>query len=285
MDSQRLLGGLLMAQLRGGGGSLKRPFADITHTPFEVVRDLAYGPDANQCLDVYRSPDASNAPVLFMVHGGAWMAGDKGSQRVIEGKVLHWLPKGYILVSVNYRFVPAVNVLQQRDDLAAALAYVQAHAAEWGGDPSRVVLMGHSAGAHLLGLLAAGADAIDDNGQSKWRGAVLLDSAAIDVVSIMSAVHPPFYDRVFGSDPAYWQCVSPYHCLNTSVPPMLVVCSQSRERSMAAATRFARKAAQLGGAVQVLPVMLSHQEINEKLGEDATYTAEVDRFLSSLGLP
>ena len=76
-----------------------------------VERDLAYGSDPAQRLDVYRPGNAQNAPVIFMVHGGGWARGDKEAAGVVNNKVEHWLPKGYIVVSVGYRLVPQVTPL------------------------------------------------------------------------------------------------------------------------------------------------------------------------------
>src|SRR5688572_21443269 len=71
-----------------------------------VVRDASYGSDPAQRLDVYSPPNASKAPVLFIVHGGAWMYGDKANDGFVTNKVSHWLPQGYVVVSTNYRLSP-----------------------------------------------------------------------------------------------------------------------------------------------------------------------------------
>jgi acetyl esterase/lipase len=93
-----------------------------------VLRDLAYGGDLHQRLDVYRPKLASEAPapVLFMVHGGAWHLGDKATPEVVANKVAHWVSRGFVLVSVNYRMLPEADPLQQADDVARALAFAQA---------------------------------------------------------------------------------------------------------------------------------------------------------------
>jgi arylformamidase len=110
---------------------------------------------ADQRMDVYIPADARAAPVLFLVHGGGWRRGDKAHGRLIDNKLAHWLPAGFIVVSINYRMLPQADVLTQRDDVVAALAKAQSLAPSWGGDASRFVLMGHSAGAHLVALVAS----------------------------------------------------------------------------------------------------------------------------------
>jgi len=250
-----------------------------------VERDLSYGSDPAQKLDVYLPRDAKQAPILVMVHGGAWMVGDKSNTGVVANKVLHWLPRGYIVVSVNYRMSRPPSPLNQAMDVGRALAFVQAHAAEWSGDPSRVVLMGHSSGAHLVALLTVAPDMVGRAGAGPWVGTVSLDSAAVDVVELMQGRHPRLYDKVFGADPAHWAEVSPLHRLAARPAPMILVCSSRRDDSCPAARRLAAKAVSLGGRVTVLPLDLKHGEINAELGRSPSYTASVDDFLRSLGLP
>ncbi len=250
-----------------------------------VERDISYGPDAQNKLDVYIPANAKAAPVLVMVHGGAWMVGDKAAASVANNKVARWLPKGYILVSVNYRMSHSPNPVQQADDVGTALAYAQTHAASWGGNPERVLLMGHSSGAHLVSLVAADPQIALGKGARPWLGTVALDSAAMDVVRTMEKKHYGFYDRVFGKDKAFWAEASPYQRLNTKPAPMLLVCSSQRDDSCPAARAFAEKVQSLGGRATVLPVDLKHGEVNSVLGSAGTYTAGVESFMQSLGLP
>lgn len=251
----------------------------------DVLHNLSYGPDAVQRLDVYRPYAAHGAPIIVMVHGGAWMFGDKGNPSVVEPKAGHWESAGYVFVSVDYRLWPKAGPLEQAQDVAAALAYVQHHAADWGGDASRVVLMGHSAGAHLVALLAAAPSMAAAQGASRWLGTVSLDSGAIDVPGIMAGPHARFYDRVFGSDPAFWRQVSPLDQLGRDATPILLVCSSLRIESCPHNQAFAQRAKALGVKASVLPVALKHGDINSTLGAQGSYTTAVDAFLRGLGLP
>ena len=157
------------------------------------LRDLAYGSDREQRMDVYLPQQAklqaAGAPVILMVHGGAWRIGDKAHKPVIENKVARWVPKGFVFVSVNYRMQNSVTPLQQAEDIARALAAAQGKAASWGADPTKFILMGHSAGAHLVALLAAAPQGARKFGAAPWLGTVALDSAALDVPQIMNARH------------------------------------------------------------------------------------------------
>ena len=123
------------------------------------------------------------------------------------------------------------------------------------------------------------------SGAKPWLGTVSLDSAALDLVELMNAPHPRFYDRVFGARPDRWIEMSPLHRLEAPPVPMLLICSSRRSDSCAASQRFAAKAAALGGRATAVPLDLAHGQINSELGQAPAYTASVDTFLRSLGLP
>jgi acetyl esterase/lipase len=251
-----------------------------------LQQNIAYGSHPKQQLDVYKTGGAASSPIIFMVHGGAWMAGDKCAHRVVQRKISHWLPRGYIFVSVNYRLLPEAGPLEQANDVAAALAYTQRNAAAWGGDSSRLLVMGHSSGAHLLALLCSDSAISTAQNAGPWLGAILLDSACMDVVSIMQAPHRPLYDHAFGRRPQYWQAASPLHRLGREAPaPMMIVCSSLREDSCGQAQAYAGRVNSLGGRANVLPMSLTHADINGELGSVSAYTAAVDAFIRSLGLP
>jgi arylformamidase len=247
-----------------------------------ITRDVPYGSDKQQRFDVYSPMAAKGAPIIFIVHGGAWFLGDKAAQAVVENKVAHWVPRGFIVVSTNYRLLPKADPIEQAKDVARALATAQDKAASWGGDRTRFILMGHSAGAHLAALLATTPSISFGIVSTPWLGTVLLDSAALDVVKIMETKHYRFYDRAFGRDPAYWKSASPFHAVAGAGKPILAVCSTQRADSCPQANRFVQKASSLGIRASVLERNLSHKEINQRLGEEQNYTEAVDSFLSSL---
>jgi acetyl esterase/lipase len=247
-----------------------------------VLRDVAYGADPAQRFDVYLPANARNAPLIVMVHGGGWANGDKDNPGVAANKVAHWLPQGYALVSVNYRLLPQATPLQQAGDVALAVAKVQALAAGWGADGTRTILMGHSAGAHLVTLLDLDPSFLAQAGARKPLGTVALDSAAMDLVQVMEAPHLPLYDRAFGSDRGTWIAASPYHQMGASAPPLLAVCSSRRADACAQARHLADKASARRIRVEVLPQDRSHAEINHDLGLPSPYTQAVDAFLRSL---
>ena len=248
-----------------------------------VIRDIPYGGDPAQRMDVYLpAQGAARAPVIFVVHGGGWRRGDKAMASVVQNKVARWVPRGFVLISTNYRMLPGARPIEQARDVARALAFAQARAAGWGADRDRFVLMGHSAGAHLVGLIAAEPALAYDQGALPWLGTVSLDSAALNVVAIMQGPHLPLYDDAFGSDPAYWRAASPLQQLKTRGAPFLAVCSTRRQDSCPQAHNFVDKAHSLRMRGEVVGEDLSHREINENLGLPSDYTAQVEAFLATL---
>ncbi|SFA50824.1 alpha/beta hydrolase fold domain-containing protein [Metapseudomonas otitidis] len=264
----------------------RREARQLEQAGIRVLRDIAYGNDERQRLDVYlpANPGRGPAPVIFMVHGGAWVTGDKDNGSVALNKALRWVPQGVVLVSANYRMLPDTPPLAQADDVARALAHAQQLASGWQANPARFVLMGHSAGAHLVALLDAAPEIAAQQGARPWIGTVALDSAAFDVESIMQAPHMKLYDKAFGTDPATWQAASPTLRLEQPGTPLLAVCSTRRDDACPQARGFASKGRSLGKRVEVMGVDMSHRQINHELGQDNGYTRDVERFLRSLGV-
>jgi arylformamidase len=247
-----------------------------------IVRDVAYGSDNLQRLDVYAPAQAKAAPVIFMVHGGGWAFGDKSARNVVENKVKRWVTRGFLVISVNNRLQPGTDPLGQAQDVAHALAAAQDKAATWGGDRNKFILMGHSAGAHLIALVSVSPQLAKQAGAAPWLGSVLLDSAALDVPQLMQLPHFDLYDRAFGKDSASWKAVSPIDLLSQAGPPILAVCSSQRRASCPQTTRFVAKATALGTRASVLREDLTHGEINQRLGADGPYTEAVEDFMRSL---
>ena len=263
-----------IGRIIGAVAALLLPAVALALSPTQA--DIPYGPDKQQRLDVYAPAGAMHAPVIVMVHGGGWRIGDKAHGGVTGSKAEHYLARGYMFVSINYRMENAVTPLDEAADVAQALDYVRRHAQSWGGDASHLVLMGHSAGAHLVALLSA--DPAHAN-LAPWRATVVLDSAALDVPRVMQARHMGLYDDAFGKDEALWTAASPYHQLTRGAVPMLLVCSSRRLDSCPQATAFAAKAKEIGAEAATLPEDLSHMEINRSLGETGAYTNAVDQFI------
>ncbi len=109
-----------------------------------VTRDIPYATaHERQVLDVHAPAGAKNLPVVFWIHGGGWQTGDKAD---VELKPQWFMDQGFVFVSTNYRLLPEVDMGTLIRDVAKSFSWVQKHIAEYGGDPTRVLLGGHSAG-------------------------------------------------------------------------------------------------------------------------------------------
>jgi acetyl esterase/lipase len=148
-----LLLGLLMSLASGCTGlTLALANAPALFGDYEAERDIGYGGDAGRLLDVYR-PAAAHAgtrPVIVFLHGGGWVNGSKKQYRFVAEALTS---RGYLVVVPAYRLYPIARFPAFVEDAAQAVAWTRKHAAEFGGDPQRLFVMGHSAGAHIAALL------------------------------------------------------------------------------------------------------------------------------------
>lgn len=248
-----------------------------------VIRDFAYGTDKKQRMDIYLPSTPNHVPIIFMVHGGAWRLGDKTASSVTLNKVTRWASKGFIVISSNNRLLPEATAYEQVNDVALALASAQTNAEKWGGNRDKLVLMGHSAGAHIVSVLSSNPALVIKAGGNAWLGTVSLDSAAMDVPSIMQAKHARFYNDAFGENAQLWADASPIHQLSAASRPLLAVCStQRKDDSCGQANKYAKQAQTFNVRVEVLPQNLSHMDINKMLGLPSDYTIGVEKFMSSL---
>lgn len=249
-----------------------------------LVQDVSYGTSDAQLLDVYHgAAHATPGPVLLLVHGGGWRSGDKAMPDIVRSKVRHWLPRGFVVVSVNYRMSTDVTPLDEAGDVAAALAYVQRHADEWGGDPAKVVLMGHSAGANLVAQVTANPALQLAAGTRPWLGTVALDSAAYDVPRLMSGPHQKTYDKAFGTDEELWRRASPTLNVGGTPHPVMLVCGTWPE-SCGQADGLAGALAKSGSPVTLFKTFLNHGQVNASMGTPGALTDATDSFLRGLGL-
>jgi arylformamidase len=271
-----------MQQLREASRQ-QRPVA--VPTGGTAIRNVAYGADPAQRFDLYLPANPSRAPVVFYLHGGGWANGDKTNPG-LANKLVYWLPKGYAVISSNYRMVPVSMPLEQARDVARGVALAQRRAGEWKLDPARVVLMGHSAGAHLVALLGANPRLLAEAGARPPLGVVSLDSGALDVPALMGQRRvPKLYHDAFGADPAYWRSVSPQQQLGHDGVPMLLVCASERDFPTSPceeARKLARRAEALRVPMQVQPEPLNHGEINKDLGLPSDYTGRVSAWIDQL---
>lgn len=260
----------------------------------KVRRNIVYAEEKDSAkrmtsLDLYGPVSASGRPIMIWVHGGAWRIGDK---RRVLNKPKAFVERGYLLVSVNYRLYPAADYKQQTSDIAKAIRWVRDNAKEIGGDPGKIYLMGHSAGAHLAALVATDESYLQKEKLplSVIKGVVLLDGAGYDVprqieLAGLSSLKQ-LYQTIFSEDEAKQKEASPINYVKRGkgIPPFLILHVARRADSKAQSREFGKKLKNAGISAEVVSAKnKSHATINKEFGlpNDAP-TIAVFEFLESL---
>ncbi|WP_446654061.1 alpha/beta hydrolase [Blastomonas sp.] len=251
------------------------------------ARTIAYGNSAAQQLDLYlpeATRPASGYPLVVFVHGGGW---SKGSKDMVQQKPDFFNAKGWAFASVGYRLVPEAPVEQQAADVAAAIARLKRDSAALCIDPQRIVLMGHSAGAHLSALVGTDPQWMGPD-IGALAGVILLDGAAYDVAEQMrqgSFMTKRTYEPAFGTEPQRQARLSPtLHAAAPNAPRWLILYVARRADATAQSIALARALQQGGARVQLTGMDgESHMTINRELGQPGNpQTDAVDAFLTDL---
>ena len=180
--------------------------------------NIAYGPDPQQRLDVYVPESAAREPrpVVVFWHGGRWRFGDKADYRFVGAALAE---SGYVTVVANYRHYPQVKMPGFLSDAAQAALWAAAHSKEYGGDPERLYLTGHSAGAHLAALVTLDPRFFAAAGQSAPHIAGVIGlSGPYDFLPLLE----PDVQDMFGPPPIYPES-QPINFVRGDAPPMLLV--------------------------------------------------------------
>lgn len=193
----------------------KEPYSGVT-----VTRDERYGSDERNRLDVFR-PDAAAAavPVLVFVHGGGYERGDKrAAGSPFYDNVMLWAADHRMVgVNMTYRLAPAHPWPAAVQDIAAAIVWVRANIARFGGDPGRIILMGHSAGATHVSSYLAHPEISTDN-PARVAGAILVSGT----YDLKPDIDVPGQRSYFGADTALWPERSSISGLVKTNVPLLV---------------------------------------------------------------
>jgi acetyl esterase/lipase len=185
---------------------------------YSVVRGIPFG-DQGLKLDVYRPDHAAGAPVVVFFYGGSWqskIALGRGAYKFV-GQAL--TQEGYVAVIADYRLYPQVKYPQFLGDCAQAVAWAHAHAAEYGGDPDKLVLMGHSAGAYNAVMLALQPSYLRAaGGDRSWLRGVVGLAGPYDFLPIVD----PDIKTVFGPE-QQWPQTQPIAYADGRAPPLLLM--------------------------------------------------------------
>lgn len=200
----------------------------IVPSDIKVYRNLDYVqgvdyPKDKDKLDIFMPAGAEKAPTLLVFHGGALMRGDKSEQQFVPEC---FVPEGFGVVVANYRLSPDVMHPAHIQDAAAAFAWVTKNIAKYGGDPERIYVAGHSAGAYLALLVAL---------DPSYLRVHSLDPSAIRAVLAVSPftwVEEVAKERdksVWGTDPEVWKQASLRPYIGRRKPPVLAVYADGDE--------------------------------------------------------
>lgn len=282
------LGALVAAPLVSTMPAKPVAAATATTIPGEAID---YGSHPLQAMDFYpASKDFSGPrPLIVFVHGGAWAGGDK-SDSTGAAKIRHYTGNGYALASVNYRLLPEVDIEDQARDVAAAIARLRDSSKELGIDKQRIVLMGHSAGAHLAALVATDPQWLDrfDMRPDDIAGVVLLDGAAYDVPVQIRDAGPLLgfaYQIAFGSRTARQDQLSPARHADGQNARRFLLLHVERPDAKRQAEVLGEELRREGTDAQVMAFpgrgMEGHNLINAMLGRsDSPATVPVDEWLA-----
>lgn len=224
----------IAASLRQLGAVINPPATAPLYAPLQprepyaaaaVTRNQAFGSHPLQCLDVFapaQPPSNTPRPILLFVHGGGFIRGDKRStDSPFYDNIMLWAAgSGLLGININHRLAPEYPWPAAQQDIAAALLWIQSHAAAHGGDPQRIILCGHSAGAaHIAQYLAHPTLRLGNDGV---RGAILVS----DIYDTVAFGDNPARRAYFGSDPAQIAARSAQAGLIQCGVPLLIACAE-----------------------------------------------------------
>jgi acetyl esterase/lipase len=188
-----------------------------------VTRDVPYAAHPRQCLDVFRPERARDADVVVFLHGGAFVRGDKRVTPEVYDNVLYWFARqGCVGFNIEYRLAPESQYPGGATDVALAVAWVRAHAREHGGNPARIFLIGHSAGATHAAAYAC--DPVVRPAEGLGLAGLVLISGRLRADARPDNPNAAAVRAYFGDDESLYDVRSPVtHAANLDVPVFIAI--------------------------------------------------------------
>lgn len=262
------------------------------------IQDLPYVENghARQVLDIYRPEQAAGKlPIMFWIHGGGWQTGDK-SDVALKPKI--FTGRGFVFVSTNYRLLPDVKMDDLIGDVAKSLGWVYQNIAKHGGDPERIYVGGHSAGAQLAAILCTDHRLVEREGVpfEVLEGCVPVDGDTYDIpLIIMTAEHRQAlyggkmytngHRQKFGNDPEkHIDFSAVTHVTpDKGIPPFLILYFTGNPDTRAQARRLESVLKEAGIQAKAYGKRdTNHSRLNNDLGKaDDPATKELYQFLDS----
>ncbi|MBD3675220.1 MAG: alpha/beta hydrolase [Planctomycetaceae bacterium] len=269
----------------------------------KLTADIPYVENGHErhVLDIYtpETPSDKPLPVMFWIHGGGWVVGDK-SDVALKPKVL--TERGFVFVSTNYRLLPEVEMDVLTRDIAKSLGWVHKNIKQYGGDPNRIFVGGHSAGAQLAALICIDDRYLKEEGVSfdALQGCVPVDGDTYDIPKIIMTAEfrQTLYGgkmftfghrQKFGNDPEKHVDFSAvtHVAKDKGIPPFLILYFPGNPATRAQAGRLAEVLKEAEIPVTTYGKRDSnHSRLNNDLGKpDDPATAEFFKFLDQLTKP
>lgn len=211
-----------------------------------VVHDLAYGPDSSQTLDIYASanPNGKQMEVIIFFYGGRWTYGKKDEYRFIGAT---FAKEGYLVVIPDYSKYPSVRFPRFVQDGAKALTWVSDHITKFHGNPKRIHVLGHSAGAHIGALLAADPHYLADEGKDRSR--IIYDFIGLAGPYAFTPDEPDLED-MFGPPQNYPHMQVTTFIDGTQPPMLLLYGDEDRSVKLANLQKLEQRIIHQGGCVR-----------------------------------
>lgn len=250
----------------------------------KASRTVFFGSDKRQVIDVFEPADAvEDLPLILFVHGGGWRMGDN---KYVQEKPAHFNRNEIYFASTGYRLFPDVTVEEQATDVGAAVQALVGQASAIGFDKDRIVLMGHSAGAHLAALVAADPQYAGE-AFSAIKGVVLLDGGGYDIAATMEQAEQRqkrLYTDIFSDDPERHRALSPLTYVGgKDAPNWLALYVEEREITRTQAQALANALVASGVKASAVPIAgTNHSRMTREMGTEAgkAQTEAVDAFLA-----
>lgn len=261
----------------------------------QITRHIPYGNNQLQIVDVYQ-PDSCKdhlCPVTMWVHGGGWKRGDTSGAASTKMQTT-WAEQGIVMVGVNYRLAPQFMHPAQVEDIAAAIHWVHGNISRYGGDPERISLLGHSAGAHLVALVATNPRylaAYNLSPKGNLANVFPVDTASFDLTKSSPFVRERI-DPAFGKDEKTLREASPIWNVTPdgNYPPFIMATTKVRSNAIATCRDLQEKLKSAKASAEVIimdypnmSVLQAHGAIARDLeNTDSTMTrALLDRVLGN----
>ena len=242
------------SQIGGLRAIYKKYLLDAGFETAVATRDLSYGPNPRHKLDVLQpqNPPEDAMPILVFIHGGAFVAGNKSDGEIFDNVLNYFAARGVLGINATYRLAPEFQWPAGVEDMREIIRWIRANANEYGGDPDRIFLMGHSAGAAHVAAYTFMEDFQLDGGNDGLRGVILFSGVYSDASDGRSTAY-------YGDDSAKWEERMPInHVAGRRIPLFIVDAEYDQLRMQKDAVKLMRAVCDRDGKCPMHKQLIGH---------------------------